>query len=76
MQAKPAEMTDGTESLLGNLASYLPPGESVRVETETVGKNRSNYNVALVLSFNFATHEEDKIPLVISFEAGTSSSRH
>ncbi|XP_072051763.1 uncharacterized protein [Amphiura filiformis] len=35
-QANPAELTEGTEALLGNLASNLPPGGSIKVATETV----------------------------------------
>ncbi|XP_072051771.1 uncharacterized protein [Amphiura filiformis] len=36
IQANPAELTEGTEALLGNLATNLPPGGSIRVATETV----------------------------------------
>ena len=31
------ELTEGTERILGSLASNLPPGETVRIATETVG---------------------------------------
>ncbi|XP_072014185.1 adhesion G protein-coupled receptor L2-like [Amphiura filiformis] len=36
VNVNPAELTEGTEVLLGNLATKLPPGGSIRVVTETV----------------------------------------